>query len=314
MADFLTLYSELILRFPALDPFLAKRFINRALGDIYGHRRWSFLIAEDVLAVPAAITAGAVSVTRHSDVVTPNATALAALDAAGAAPLVTKRQFSLGAGSPIYNIPAYDGATLTLDRPYREATNAAASYQVFRCFFEPPSADFVAFVTVKDIENNYNLRLHYQAKELNRLDPQRSTTGEPLYLASYKSSSSAQPLFEMWPHPTSEKYYSCLYQRRGADLVADSDTAPAVISDQMIIGRALRNVYQWAIETAYMPNGKAVDWRFLMAEADKSFVAELRESAREDNEAFNEMIVEFDERRQAHPYLLDANWIQSHAV
>ena len=314
MANYLTLYTELIHRFPVLSPFLAKRFINRALDDIYGHRRWSFLIAEDVLAVPAVITSGTVSVTKHSATVTPNAAAITALDAAGAAPLIGKRQFSLGAGNPIYNISSYDGAVITLDRPYRETTNAAATYQVFRCYFDPPVEDFVAFITVRDQQNNYNLRLHYQHKELNRLDPQRSTTGEPLYLASYKANSSGQPLFEMWPHPTEEKYYPCLYQRRGVELSLDTDEAPNLIADSMLINRALFHVYRWAMETGHMPSGKVVDWRFLSSQADAQFLMDMRAAAREDNEAFNEMIVEFDERRAGHPYLLDANWIQNHGV
>jgi hypothetical protein len=308
---FLEYYTELIHRFPTLSPFLAQRFINRARADIYGIRRWSFLLSEGVLTVPATITTGTVTVTQHSATVTPNAAAITALNAAGASPLLGKRQFSLGAGSPIYNISAYDGATITLDRPYREDTAAGEDYQVFTCYFDPPSSDFNSFVLVKDIANNYNIRLGFTHREINAFDPQRTTTGEPLYLASFTPNSSGTPRYELWPHPTTAKSYYCIYQRRGVDFSATTDTVPEVIGEALLIERACFYVYQWAMQTGLTPNGKSVDWRFLMAQSQAEYKDALRQAAREDNDAYEEMISTFGSRTG---YLspIDANYAQNH--
>jgi hypothetical protein len=309
---FLEYYTELIHRFPTLSPFLAQRFINRARADIYGVRRWSFLLAEGVITVPTAITAGTVTLTQHSATVTPNATAIAALDAAGASPLIGKRQFSLGAGSPIYNISTYDGATITLDRPYREDSASGSDYQVFSCYFDPPSTDFISFISVKDVTNNYNLRLGFTHREINRFDPQRSQTGEPLYLASFTPNSAGTPRFELWPHPATAKSYHCLYQRRGTDFSAPTDSVPDVIGEALLIERACYYIYQWAMQTGQTPNGKAVDWRFLMQQSQAEYKEGLRQSAREDNDTYEEMLHTFNERA-GYLSMLDSNYAQNHA-
>lgn len=308
---FLEYYTELIHRFPTLSPFLAQRFVNRARADIYRQRRWSFLTSEGVLTVPAAITAGSVTVTQHSATVTPNATAIAALDSAGASPLLGRRQFSLGAGSPVYNISSYDGATITLDRPYREATAAGSTYQVFSCYFDPPSTDFVGFLAVKDVQNNYNLRLNFTYREINRFDPQRSTTGEPLYLASFVPDSSATPRYELWPHPSTAKSYHALYYRRGLDWTANTETLAPVIPESLLMERAAFYAYKWALETGNQPSGKIVDWRFLMQQSQTTFTEQLRQAARDDNEIYESMIMDFNSRA-GYLSALDTNYAQNH--
>lgn len=311
---FLEYYSELTYRFPTLTPFLAQRFVNRARSDIYRQRRWSFLIAEGVLTVPEAITTGTVALTQHSATVTPNAAAIAALNAAGTSPLVGRRQLSLGAGNPVYNILTYNGATIILDRPYREDIDAAASYQIFSCYYDPPETDFAGFITVRDIVNSYNLRLTATHSSLNRMDPRRATTGDPLYVVPMRADAiSGEPRFELWPHPTTAKSYICLYQRRGIDWTSDNDALPAIIPESLLINRACFHAYQWAMQTGQTPNGKAVDWRFLMAQSDTSYRDEMRRTAREDNEIFMELLNEFSTRTG---YLspIDSNYAQNHAV
>jgi hypothetical protein len=309
---FLEYWNELVHRFPTLSPFLAQRLVNRARADIYAQRRWSFLIAEGVLTVPSAITSGSVTVVQNSATVTPDSTAITALDAAGMTPPMGKRQFSLGAGSPIYSISSYNGASITLDRPYREDDDSGLDYRVFTCYFDPPSTDFVSFISVKDIANNYNLRLNFSGREINSFDPQRSTTGDPLYLASFAPNSSGTPRFELWPHPSTAKSYYCLYQRRGSDFTASSDSLPAVVPESLLIERACYYVYQWAMQTGQAPGGKTIDWRFLMQQSNAEYRDQLRRSAREDNEAYEEMINSLASRTG---YLspIDTNYAQNHA-
>jgi hypothetical protein len=310
---FLEYYMELVHRFPTLSPILAQRLVNRARSDVYSQRRWSFLLAEGVLTVPSAITSGTVTVEQNSATVTPDSTALTALNAAGATPLLGKRQFSLGTGSPIYNIADYDGATITLDRPYRESDLSGSSYQVFCCYFDPPSTDFVSFIAVKDIQNSYNLRLNFSYREMNRFDPQRATVGDPLYIASYIPASDGTPRFELWPHPSTAKSYHCLYQRRGEDFTLNTESLPSVVPEALLMERACYYAYQWAMQTGQMPQGKAVDWRFLMQQSSTEYKDLLRRTAREDNEAYEEMYNSFS-ARSGYLSPIDTNYAQNHAV
>lgn len=311
MAGFLEYYSELIYRFPTLQPILAQRFVNRAWVDIQAARRWSFLLAETALTVPEAITTGTVTVTQGSTTVTPSASAITALDAAGS-PLLSQRQFSLGAGSPVYGISAYDGATITLDRDYQEDDASGSDYKVFTCYFDAPT-DFASWITIRDIQNAYNLRLHYTQREINRLDPQRATTGDPLYLAAYKTTSASVPRFELWPHPSTAKGYPALYQRAGVDFASNSESLPQVIGEDMLINRALFHVYRWAMEQGLSPNGKVVDWRWLMMGSNEQYKEDLKSAARQDNEAFLEMVTSFD-KLSTTAYPIDANYAQNHPV
>jgi hypothetical protein len=82
-------YLELANAIPKLPVPLAKRFVNRALHDIYDSRQWSFLKDEGILYSPAVITSGSFSVIQFSNIVTANAAAITALNNLNN-PLLTK--------------------------------------------------------------------------------------------------------------------------------------------------------------------------------------------------------------------------------
>jgi hypothetical protein len=309
---FSDLYQELRGQIPALSIFLAQSFVRRAWRDIRRHRAWSFLVEEGVLQCPASLTTGTVSCTQFSDQVTPDAAAIAVLDVLGLNPAVTKRQFSLSAGAPIYNIKAYDGVTLTLDRPYQETTVAGSAYRIFRCYYEPPAADFVRFIDVRDIQNARTIKLGMSKEELDLSDPQRTNTGDPYQLVTYKADSAQGPLYELWPHPTSQKSYVCLYHRRGTDLQDDEDTLPSIIPESLVIDRAMVYAYEWAAANAGRePTLQGVNWLALKADRMASYREELSKLIREDEEVFLQSIV-VKGSMSGFPYPLDANFLQSH--
>lgn len=310
---FQDLWNELIGHVPSLSPFLAQRFINRAWRDIRQIKSWSFQIAEGFLIVPTVITTGTVSVTQYSRTVTPNATAIAALDVAGTHPLLGERQFRLAPGTRIYNIESYDSTTITLVEEYQEVTANSQNYQVFRCFFKPPTSDFIRFISIRDLITNYHIRLNYTQEELNRTDPQRNTTGDPLYCSSYKSDSSGNPLFELWPGPSSNRSYQVLYQKRGADL-SSGESLPLVIPDHLVLDRAMYYAYRWAEENkGGDPKLQMSDWRFLMAQVNKDYMDELRKTIREDEDVFMQTI-HIAESRTGFMTPIDANYAQNHVV
>lgn len=308
------LWNELLGHVPSLSPFLAQKFINRAWRDIRQTKQWSFQIAEGFLIVPTVITTGTVTVTQFSTTVTPTASAITALNAAGSHPLLGERQFRLAPGSRIYNISGYDGATITLTEEYQESTASAQSYEVFRSYFKPPTSDFIRFISIRDLTTNYHIRLNYTQEELNRLDPQRSTSGDPLYCATYRSDSSNGPLFELWPTPSSARSYQVLYQKRGTDLSATTDELPAVIPDSLVLDRALYYAFRWAEQSKGTHKElQASDWRFLGAEVNRNYMDQLRKTIREDEDHFLTTI-HHAESRSGFLTPIDANYRQNHVV
>ncbi len=311
---FADLWNELLGHVPPLSPFLAQKFINRAWRDIRQVKSWSFQIAEGFLIVPESITAGTVTVTQFSKVVTPNATAITALNAAGSHPLLGERQFRLASGSRIYNIDTYDGAVITLLEEYQEETAAGSSYEVFRCFFKPPTSDFIRFISIRDLVTNYHIRLNYTQEELNRCDPQRNTTGDPLYCASYRADSTNGPLFELWPIPSSARSYQVLYQKRGLDLSAPTDVLPSVIPDNLVLDRALYYAFRWAEQNKGVHKElMASDWRYLSQDVNRNYMQQLSRSIREDEDIFMQTI-HFKESRSGFMTPIDANYAQNHVV
>jgi len=314
LADFQTLWNELLIYVPSLSPFLAQRFVQRAWRDIRQKKSWSFLLAEGYLIVPAVISAGTVTTTQYSKTVTPDATALAAFNAAGSHPLIGERQFRLSAGSRIYNVDTWNGTTLVLKEEYQEAGVAASAYSVLSVYFKAPSTDFVRFISIRDLTTNYHVRLHYTSEEINRADPQRNTTGDPLYCVTYKTDSTGLPWYELWPTPTTQRSYQVLYQRRGTDFATAAEILPTVIPDSLVIDLALYYAYRWA-EAAKGSDKtmQAQDWRYSAAESKASFEKQLITTAREDEDAYLQTI-HFAESRSGFMTPIDANYAQNHVV
>src|SRR6266404_3893923 len=194
---------RLVGEIPKLSIDLAQLFVQDAGRDIWDAHQWSFLESEGVLYAPDAISSGSFSITFGSNSVVADATAKAALINL-VRPFITKRQIRF-AGSPLYNISAFDSSTgiITLDRIVREATNASISYSVYRAYYGFPEdgdgnevSDFKAFRSIYNPAQGYAFGdLTKQSEWLDAIDPQRTSFDNPIYLAQYKSTSNV-PMWE----------------------------------------------------------------------------------------------------------------------
>lgn len=328
-ASYQELTAELIGSYRSLSPFLAQKYINRAWRDIRNAGRiWSWQVGDTTLTLSTQIATGTAAVTQFSPSVVldvPAAAVVAAIVAG--APLITARQFRAG-GTAIYNITAYDAGTrtLTLDRNFVDGTNAAATYQIYQCYYPAPVSDFVRWVSVTDPVNNYDLHLDHTRQELDFLDPGRQSQDQPYWVVSYKLSAQADtavPLYELWPHPTTAGNLLAYYQRRGADLALPTDTLPPCISSDLVIQRALGwHVYPWAMANqGSFPELKGVNWGFLINDAKTAYegdpsrrrVGLLQQAIRQDDDTFNSSRI-FKWRRALYPGPIDSNWMQRHGV
>lgn len=308
-----------------MPPGLARILVNRAWRDICDSRLWSFLVEDAQIFTPALLDDGTVSVTQFSSTVTGDATASAAWlpQVLNTGASFVKRQFRVSTSGPIYDITAVDVSnpaaivlTITLGTNaigYTGETDTDASYQIYKCYVEPPAEDFLRWVTFYDPSSGYWLKVNKQRQELDRMDPLRSSQGQPYIVASFKANSAATgraPRFELWPSPSYEKAYSTLYQRRGAELV-DDEELPLAIPSALVVWRSLATAGMWGIANqGAMPELRGADWKFFVQEGQKNYDRMMPGVKKSDNETFQNMIVKKTNRSQ---WPLDGRFMQSHA-
>lgn len=308
------LSSELMGHVPRLSYLLARKSVNAAWKDVRDARLWSFGVAEDAFYAPPVVTTGAVAVTLGSAAVTADATAKAVLDTLGLLSPITERQFRINTNGPIYNISAYVTATgvITLDRVYLESTQAAATYQIYRAYFEPPD-DFLRFESIWNPVDGYPLRTGMTNAEVSIRDPIRGAQGLAYYVASYKVNTvTGRPIYEFWPHPTSERTYQHIYVRKGIDLT-DDESIPVTLNPEVLHQRSLYHAYQWAMANrGRFQELQGVDWRFLRSDTNRNYETVLQRAKVKDDEIFlMNWVIPYT---SSYGSPVDAKFAQSHSV
>lgn len=307
--------SELTGVVPDLSVVEGMKFVQRAWRDIRGSRRWSFLVTDGLLVAPAILTTGSVTTANQSATVTGDGAASASWAAANV-PLLTTRQFRV-AGGPVYNIAAYDGvSTITLDRPWQEAslTGSGLLYQLYRCYFAPPTPDFLMWMSCFDPIQQYRFRrqnLYRTRAEVDRRDPGRTSFTNPIWIANYKADASGNPLFEMWPHPTVPTGYMVQYHRRGGDLLP-VDQLPTAVPEDLLMERARYYTYQWAnANQGRFPALKGPNWLASMTASAGEYRKSLQKAKVDDDNVFLQSYSPDESDSQLNGPI-DANWLQSH--
>ena len=108
---------------------IAVRWVNDRYVQLVQSARFRHLRKVREIQVPARINTGAVTSTRDSTTVTPNAAAIVALDAAvGTLTSSDLGEYFIRVANAWYEVASYDGATIVLSTAYSEDDAAASSY------------------------------------------------------------------------------------------------------------------------------------------------------------------------------------------
>ncbi len=302
---------------------------------------WSWNIGEGIIITPALIADGTASVTQFSTAVVFDTQAKIAIDAVeNANPPLIERQFRIP-GGPLYNILAYDNTTgtATLDRIYLEPTNPNGSYNVYRCYYDPPSVDgvtpnndFLRYLTINNTQQGYTIsqkRLNQPREILNRRDPMRGAVGSPYYAFVYKPRPNTLPSnfglttggptnglmqYEFWPHPTYQNALLAQYVKQHVNLVPN-DFLPYGCPETLVKYRALEFAYRWAGQNVgRFPELKGTDWRFWCAEVQKKYAMELVGAKRNDKEIMMTILRPGTANLANFLGPIDDGWAQSHGV
>lgn len=318
---FSDLWSELLGTVPRLDPLAAQKYVNRSWRSIREARLWSWLTTEGVLVAPQLVSSGTVSVTQFSNTVNLDATANAALNNLQN-PLLTQRQFRVGTNGRVYNIIGYNNgtSTLTLDGFYMEPTASGQPYMVYRCYYTPSDlngnaiTDFQSFIAMVNTQQGYAIvgeNLRKSKKEIDARDPQRQAFDNSYIVATYKVDVNGNPIYELWPHPTTAAPYLFLARRRGLPLSSTQDI-PATLPADLVVTGALDFAYDWAVVNAgRFPELRGVDWQLAKAENERKYQKMLNDARRHDDEIFCDSFLSTWRDYMAMPPI-DAGYMQAH--
>jgi len=334
------LAAQLVGEIPGLPMLFARNYVNQALDSISRDKLWSWNVNEGVIIVPQLITTGTVTVTNFDNTVQFDAAAQTALNAAAVAnPPLASRQFRT-MGGPIYNLVAYDTVTGigTLDRIYIANTAANQQYQIYKCYYGPPSndgvtpvTDFLRYLTINDPINGYTIagqRLTMSREKLNRRDPMRGAQGQPYYTASYRptpnqmnsdgsiprNADSGIMQYEWWPHPVFAQGYIVQYERQNLAL-GFADYLPNQCPPALLRYKAQEFAMRWAQQNmGRIPELKGVNWPLLLIEVEKKYNFELVGAKRNDNEILTDILRPGSAGIMDFFGPIDSNWAQSHGV
>lgn len=301
---FLEITRSLRLYVPQLPIPLAEQFIRDRYRRILERKDWSALRREAEFQLNDEKTTGTVAVTRGSTTVTGTSTTFAASDVG--------RQFKTGTDAPVYTITAVASTTsMTLDRAYGGTTATGATFRIFDGYVTAPT-DFLRFLTITNPETGYRLPHWVTAEEINAMDPQRTSFGEPyivadrLYNIATAGDSNPMPQFEIWPYTSTALTLYYTYIKRGDDLVDDNDVPIWPLRSDVIVSGALADVARWpgAVGEPNPYFARPDYWKSYEAEFEDKMI----EIERRDEEIFMTWLK--SHHLPLHP--MSANWIQSH--
>lgn len=229
----------------------------------------------------------------------------------------------LNASATVTGAAVYWGSSITLTRNFNEATNNSASASLYRIYYSPLTIDFHRIDHLTDPVTGYEFGWDIlPIDELDRRDPQRSSTTEPYQLFFHHFDSVAGlPVWELWPGPTVSRAYTVTFWKLGLPFSADTDALPPQITEELLLLRARYLAYEWGAAHEADPR-KAQSYLALMGSAKSKYSTEgqpgrplglLDQAMRRDEEVAT-LQGRTRPRRPGPGWPTDSNFNQSHAI
>lgn len=306
-ATFEQLWRRILVYAPECPIPLAQEFVNTAYSRAVTYYPWSQLKVESEIRIPTAYSTGTASVTEGSTTVNGNGTTWTAA--------MVGRQFLTNGTAPIYTVASFVDATgIVLDRPYENDTNATAPYTISVVYFEVPS-DFLLFDVVRDLSNNWKLRLNFTQSILDNWDARRSFAGTSWVVAAAppRLVTGGEPIirYELWPRPLpAAKTYPYRYTKQPPLLSAAGDRPFFPMRGDILRKGAMAELALWPGTASLKNSFYNLDQHRTLEE---EFQKGLREAWVTDNE-ISQTAVKYDVSDDWQYAPIDAAFWQSHDV
>lgn len=151
-------------------------------------------------------------------------------------------QLQLGPFNPVYTLLGVSSAvgsnnTGIVDMAFGGQTLTNSGYQLVNAYINI-DPNLRSFVQLYDPTQGIQLNHNVSQAELNSLDAQRQSTGNPQCLADLGPSVSGTFQYEIWPYQTSPYSLGCLYNKQWPVLKRPTDRPPYFIDPSVIIAGA----------------------------------------------------------------------------
>lgn len=174
MDTFVTLYSRLLNRCPAVGQQLGQQLVNDAWRTLQSRREWSWRRRSGTFAPPNLYTTGTVSTNAG----TGNPNVLTGIGTTWTQDMIGRQIRVGGLLYPYYDIVGWNSATeILIGQPWAGADVVSQPYQILQIYYPVPE-DFGYWYSITSIKDAYRLWYTVTQNELAVLDPQRTNQGQ----------------------------------------------------------------------------------------------------------------------------------------
>lgn len=266
---FRTLKQRLLGELDVIPATSAGDRINDALRDLYDSNEWGFLLTDGFIRTPALISGYGI-VTEFLNTITLDASTKLIVDAIDINHIpIEERQVRILQSVQtdrgiVYQITAYDNTNgvLTIDPPYMDTSSASKKIEIFKAYYTAPEinigtstspefvVDFKRFESIISPQFNRRLCLDLTQEVINKHDPWRSYNSDPQCVIPKGLDSAGNQLYEFYPAPRFERILRIKYLRNGLPLKRETDQAPNIFSQELILEKAKQRSYKWIMANA----------------------------------------------------------------
>lgn len=205
-----------------LDDLTVRELLDDSLRQLTSTWDWSFGKVRGTITTTASKTSGSVNVTSGSTSLTGASTSFDTGDTGS----------FIRVGSYRYEVSATSGSTgMHITPAYAGSSNTAASYTLFKSYYSLTTN--AAHIIAAAI--NWPL-YEISEKELDLLDSQRQSTGEPLYYVYRGMDTSAYQQLEIYPAPDAR--YVIHYVAFSIDEIGTSNSKTIVLLNNVLLKAA----------------------------------------------------------------------------
>lgn len=206
-----------------LDDLQGREILDECYRELFSTWDYSFGKVRGTIVTTAVKTSGTVSVTASSSTLTGASTSFATGDVGS----------FISVGGNRYDITAVSGSTgLVIGPAYVSSANTAATYTLFKSYYNlTTNASHIIAAAIQ-----WPL-YEVSERELDRIDPQRNSTGQPIYYTYRGMDTSALQQIELYPAPASA--YVIRYVAFSIDEIATSNSKVIVLINNVLLKKAL---------------------------------------------------------------------------
>jgi len=231
---------------PQLSIPVIKQRINIRYRQILAAEKWEFLNESTVVRLrkiyAPASTVATIAVNPAQVTVTGTGTTMATENVGW--------NFRVNSEPQPYVIASVNSATeFLLEANYAGTTVTAGTFELFKSVYSPVVGDVAEITSIVYQDELDEISL----SELNRLDPERSSTGEPQKWCNISKTTAAGGIasFEIWPVSDDDYAVTVNYKKKISDLSLDTD-AP-VFRPELLEAGALWDCYRQLYSSTQNP-------------------------------------------------------------